>query len=465
MTTVELAHVLIALGLLTVLAHAGAQIFQLLRQPPVIGEIVGGLVLGPTVLGALWPTAETWLFPAKGATGEVLGAFYSIGMLLLVYLTGAELRGHVARSDRRTMVWVAGAGLFVPFAAGLLVANSVSLPGLSGPHGNPASLALVFGMAIAVTSVPVISRIMLDLGILRTVFARVVLAVAVLEDVVLYALLAVVLGIAQARAGDSYGVGGALSRVSLPWAVVFFSLVPVVFFGLFLWRGRAAFDALRSGRWNVLERRSPTAFRIAYLFALCLACSGLGIDPMFGALAAGLSAGGPVPGEERAAPAVPEAAADAAPGSYQTLRAISLAFFVPVYFAVVGLKLDLIRHFDPVFFLWFLALACVVKSAGVWAGARLAGQDAASAGNIAVAMNARGGPGIILASVTYAAGVISEDFFTSLVVLSIVTSQAAGVWLGRTVRRHRPLMSQRRPTGGERGTPDPETTRRKAETA
>jgi Kef-type K+ transport system membrane component KefB len=97
-------------------------------------------------------------------------------------------------------------------------------------------------------------------------------------------------------------------------------------------------------------------------------------------------------------------------------------------------RLDLAHHYDAVFFLWFLALATVAKTASVYAGARLGGEPRAGAWNLGVAMNARGGPGIVLATVTYAAGVIDQEFYAALVLLAIVTSLAAGSWLGRLVR-------------------------------
>jgi Kef-type K+ transport system membrane component KefB len=125
-----------------------------------------------------------------------------------------------------------------------------------------------------------------------------------------------------------------------------------------------------------------------------------------------------------------------------SVKAFSVAFFVPIYFAVVGLQLDLLRDLDLLFFAGFLLLACVVKSASVYLGARLAGEAKSGAVNIAVAANARGGPGIVLASVTYAAGVISAPFCATLVMLAVVTSMLAGSWLSRVVRLGRPLREE-----------------------
>jgi Kef-type K+ transport system membrane component KefB len=117
------------------------------------------------------------------------------------------------------------------------------------------------------------------------------------------------------------------------------------------------------------------------------------------------------------------------------LAGVSFGFFIPIYFAIIGIQLDLIHHFDVVFFLGFLAFACFFKAASVYAGARLSGEDTFMSKSLAIAMNARGGPGIVLASTAYAAGIINETFFVSLVMLSILTSLAAGSWLERVADR------------------------------
>jgi Kef-type K+ transport system membrane component KefB len=118
-----------------------------------------------------------------------------------------------------------------------------------------------------------------------------------------------------------------------------------------------------------------------------------------------------------------------------------MSFFVPVYFAIVGLTLNLRHAFDPVFFAWFFAFAVLIKGLSVWAGARLAGEAPKEAVDLAMAMNARGGPGIQLATVTYSAAIINERFFTALIVMSVLTSQIAGVWLDR--RRSAPRNAAR----------------------
>ncbi|MFB9836360.1 cation:proton antiporter [Actinoallomurus acaciae] len=424
----DVAHILIALTLLILLAHLFGHLFGVLRQPPVIGEILGGLLLGPTVLGAFAPGVKDSLFPQTGPTASVLGGFYQLGLIFLMFLAGTELRSAGSAAENRTVLGITVFGLGLPFGAGLLIQRLVDPASLSGPKGSATSFALVFGIAIAVTSIPVISRIMLDLGIMGTPFARVVLSVAVLEDLALYVMLAVVLGLVQAHSGDAFGLWDLTGVTSVPLTSVYYVAVSVVFLLLFLIFGRRLFRLLTTRRLGALERRNPTALRIVFLFAAVLCCIALGINAVFGALMAGVSvAGATADGTD----------ADAASTDVsQTVKHFSLALFVPVYFAIVGLQLDLLHHFPVVFFVWFLLVACAVKLAGVWVGARLAGEDNRSATNLAIAMNARGGPGIVLATVTFTAGIINEEFFTVLVLLSIITSQAAGIWLDLKLVRH-----------------------------
>jgi len=118
-----------------------------------------------------------------------------------------------------------------------------------------------------------------------------------------------------------------------------------------------------------------------------------------------------------------------------SIEGFSFAFFIPIYFAIVGLRLDLLHGFSIAFFLLFLLLACAIKAGSVCLGARLAGETSGSSVNLAVALNARGGPGIVVASVAYAAGIIGQPFYAALVMLAIVTSLLAGSWLARRAPR------------------------------
>jgi Kef-type K+ transport system membrane component KefB len=425
LSATDLTHILLALAALATAAHAGGQLFARLRQPPVIGEIAGGLLLGPTVLGALLPSTQAWLFTGP-AVEAVLGAVYQLGLLLLMFIAGTEVRHLLARADARALSSITIAGTLLPFAAGIGYALLIGMDGLQGPKGTPAALLLVFGIAIAVTSIPVISRIMYDLGVLQTSFARLVLGVAVIEDVLLYIVLAIALGLVRGHPGGEFGVAAWLhmepgSAVNVAYHVT----ATLAFFAILLSAGSALFRRIASSPYNPIARSSPVAFQLVFVMALAATCVVLGVAPMFGAFVAGIVV-----------------AASGQRESLPVIKSFSSALFVPVYFAIVGIRLDLIHNFDPLFFLSFCALACAVKSLSVYLGARLGRETRAAARNLAVAMNARGGPGIILASVAFDAGVINRSFYVALVMLALVTSLMAGAWLQRVVEKGEPLRPE-----------------------
>ena len=202
--TTDVAHLLMALAALLLAAHAVGSVFVRFRQPRAIGEVVGGLMLGATVF-ARRPVGSHGLF-ASNANATVLSAVNELGLLLLLFITGTEIRRVFHRDERRTVGAVFATGMVIPFLAGVGILQLTNLHRMWGPNGNSTSFLLVFAIAMAVTSIPVISRIMHDLGILDTTFARVVLGVAVLEDLVLYVVLAVAIGYAGARSGTLFGL-------------------------------------------------------------------------------------------------------------------------------------------------------------------------------------------------------------------------------------------------------------------
>lgn len=422
--TVDITAFLLALIVLLAFAHAGGQLFVRLRQPRVAGEIVGGLVLGPTLFGALLPHVHDALFSPASATTTVLGAFYQLGLFMLMFCSGAALRAGAQAAERKTVAVVASLGNLLPFGAGMLFLAVARPQNLMGTAHNEAAFVLVFGCAIAVTSVPVISKIMADLGILGTPFARIVLSVAVIEDVVLFVVVSIALGMVQGATAQTLSLPGLLGiKPNTTLSIVYYVVLSAAFFSLPLVLGRGFMQRVASMRGNVLSWSSPVAFQLLFALAVTALALVLGVAAYFGAFVAGILAGRLDSVHARA---------------HEAIKNFSFAVFIPVYFAIVGLQLDLQRHLDFLFFISFLAFACIVKASSVYAGSRLTGHRRAPALNLAVALNARGGPAIVLASVTYAAHIISGEFYVCLVLMAVVTSMMAGAWLDSVLRRRLP---------------------------
>lgn len=422
MTNAEFGSLTFELFLLLATAHLVGWLFGRLRQPPVVGEILAGVLLGPSILGHFAPAISKAIFSSgiaavpRSSHETVLSFLYNLGLLLLMFVSGAETRGIFTQHDRREVAWLGIVGTGLPFVVVMACHRWVPLDALMGPAGQRVSLLLVVGIAVAVTSIPVISRILYDLGVLHTRFARLVLGVAILEDIVLWAVLAVATALAGSGGMSGRGIGmHVLGTLAYFW--IGLKVAPPVL------------KRLSRVRWNVLAHTSPVGYVVVILLAYAGLASLLDVSLVFAAFLAGF-------GILADAPHLSDAV--------DTLRDFSFAVFIPVYFAVVGFRLDLTKTFSLTILATFLIAACALKFFTVGLGARLAGFGWLDTVNLAVATNARGGPGIVLASVAYDAGIINGVFFTTLVLVAILTSQAAGAWLKYVLGKGWDLLSEQR---------------------
>jgi Kef-type K+ transport system membrane component KefB len=422
MSNSEIGTLIFLLFLLVASAHLLGYVFVRLRQPRVIGEILAGVLLGPSVLGHFTSQVST---NAKHYD-TVLNFVYWLGLLLLMFISGCETRKLFSREDRREVSWLVIVGTGLPFALGLIAAPWLPLESLMGRVETRSAMVLVLGIAVAVTSIPVISRIFHDLKILHTRFARLVLGVAVIEDIILWAVLA----IATALAGAA-----ALSKQTIAMHV----LLTVIYFLVGLLLAPSLLRRLNRARWNILAKVSPVAYVLIVLFAYAALAAAMDVSLVFAAFLAGFAV---LRDRELFAEAL------------HSIHSFSFALFIPIYFAVVGYKLDLTRSFSLQMLLLFLVATCAIKVLSVGLGARLAGFRGLDLTNLAIATNARGGPGIVLASVAFDAGIINAAFYTTLVLTAVLTSQVAGAWLEFVLKRGWPLLSAE-PIGAERVESEP----------
>ena len=384
-----------------------------MRQPRVVGEILAGIVMGPTLVGQFWYRD----FPVqKGALPLPLELCYQMGLLLLMFLSGAEIKNFLRKEDRKEVTILSIIGTGLPFIAAMFFIWSLDLRVLEGANGHGLPLMLVIGIAAAVTSIPVISKIFFDMKILHTRFAKLVLGVAVLEDIGLWAVLA----IATALAHNAAAPTGYIAK-EIGITLAYFA------FGLIL--APRLMKRMHKANWNVLAKQSPEAYLLVIAMAYIGVAAYLNVNLVFAAFLAGIA----VPKKNYLEREYSEAV--------HSISRFSFAFFIPVYFALVGYKLDLQKSFSLTLLLVFMGAACLIKLASVLLAARVAGFKGLDAVNLAVATNARGGPGIVLASVAYEAAIISPVFYTTLILVSIFTSQAAGAWLEYVLRSGKPLLS------------------------
>ena len=409
----ELTRLFFAVVLLLISAHFFGYLFHRFQLPKVIGEITGGLILGPSCLGYIFPESYGWIFNAYPTEGKLLSEIYWFGLIFLMFISGFEIDKSYEKEDKKTVIAILIGATVVPFFAGWQIPNYYDFTPYIGVKNNITALKLVIGIAVAVTSIPVISKIFIDLDIINTRFAKIVIAAATIQDILLYVALSIATGLVINEGINKYQIINVV-------------LITFVFFIISLFVMPKIIRFISGMRYNLLIKSSLSGYGLFICFLFVALASILKVNIVFGAFLAGIIIG-KLP-EENIKP------------FKKHIKDISLAFFIPVYFAIVGLKIDVIKYFDFKFFAFFLVFTTLFEAAGTFIAAKINKKDNLSGINLSVAMNARGGPGIVLATVAFDLGIINQTFFVSLVLIAIITSLLAGWWFKFILSKNLPLL-------------------------
>jgi Kef-type K+ transport system membrane component KefB len=379
------------------------------RQPAVIGELAAGLLLGPSVLGKLAPAFQGWLFPPDPVQQGLLSGLAWIGVFFLLVLTGLETDLALIRRLGAATARVATGSLLVPVVAGVAL-GSVLPAEFLGPRASRDVFALFMGVALSLSALPVIAKILTDLDLMRRNVAQVLIAAAMVDDVAGWIMLGLVAGLAQSGAIDVarllFTVGGLVAFVVFAFAL-----------------GQRAIDALLRA---VRARPSDTAetLTVALVVALIggVATHAIGLEAVFGAFVAGILLG-------RSRYHDAEMAAH--------LQSAAFGFFAPLFFATAGLRVDLGLLAEPGVALWggtAVLVATASKFVGAFLGSRLAGLATREGLALGVGLNARGAVGIVLAAVGLSLGVLNGKSYAVVVLMAVVTSVMAPPLLREILR-------------------------------
>lgn len=378
-----------------------------LGMPAVAGELTAGVLLGPSLLGHLAPAAAGWLFPHSASQLNLLDAIGQLGVLLLVGITGMYIDlSHLRRQGLR-LVAVSAGGLLVPLL--LSIAVAFALPAVMlGTRSDRSVFALFLGVALAVSAIPVVAKILLDTRLLHRDIGQLIISAAAVDDIVAWFLLSVVSSIAM----SGMTTGHVLASIArLVATTVFAGLVggPVV---------RACL------RWAARTGEPGVAAAATVLILLAAAgTNALGMEPIFGAFLCGILIGSDR--RTRLPDMVP-------------LRIFVLAVLAPLFFATAGLRVDLTTLRSPAILFAGLAMLLVAiggKVGGVYLGARAGRLGHWPAFALGAGLNARGVVEVIIATVGLRLGILSTASFTVIVLIAIVTSLIAPPLLRMAARR------------------------------
>jgi K+:H+ antiporter len=419
----DFVQLVLQLAILLGTAVVCGQAMRALRQPAVLGEMIGGVLLGPTLLGALLPQLHQDVFHSPPAVSVARDSFTKLGMLFFLFVAGLETDLSDLRRRGRQALSIGLVGTLLPIGAGLALVYA-SPAGFWGAaaSAHPFALALFVGMSLANSANPVLARILMDLGLLRGSVGTLCMAATIVDDLVNWALFAVILS-EIAPSGGSAG--------ELPWGLARVALLFVTVLGLGRWLGPHVLHWLRQ---HVAWPSGFIAMNALVVLAAAGASERLGTHAFLGAFLAGAALGGHDPEHRQA---------------HDVITRFSLSFFAPIYFVSMGLFVDFRANFDAGLVLAVLAVALVSKLAAVLLGARLAGLPIdRQAWAIAFGLNARGATGLILAGVGRETGVIDDRIFVALAVMAVVTSLMAGPAMSALLGRQ-PAAAGSAPAAGD----------------
>ena len=400
----DIARILVELATIIVLARAAGWVFTKMGQPAVVGEILAGILLGPSILGA---ELSQDLFPVDSR--PFLGLLASLGLVLFMFVVGLELDTSLIRGRGRVAASVSVASILLPFSLGIGLAAVLPANLRVGEDFWP--FALFVGAAMSVTAFPVLARILTDRGMHRTETGGLALACAATDDILAWTLLAVVIAIGGGQgASDQW-----LVALAVPFALV----------ALFVIRPQLSRLTVA---FNKAGRLTPGILSVVLVGLLLFSATTeyLHVHFIFGAFLFG-------------AILPHEGAAALRHEILIRLEQISVLLLLPVFFLVSGLNVDL-RGLDGenvVQLLLILAVAIGGKYVGAYVGARSAGVPHWQANSLGILMNTRGLTELVILNVGRELGLIGDTLFTMLVVMAVVTTVMTGPLLSRAYPKRR----------------------------
>lgn len=408
----DITFFLLSAGVLLGTARILGEVARRLHQPSVLGEILAGILLGPTILGALAPEFSATLFPPEGAIDLALEGFTLVAITLFLLVAGMEVDLSSCWRQGNVAIAVGVSGIVVPFAISFPIAWFLQDVLLRTPPPDPLVFSLFFATALTISALPVIAKILLDLNLYRTDLGAVIVAGAVMNDLIGWNIFGVILGMMDSGDGAHHHPARTI-------------LLTLAFAAAMLTVGRWLCD--RALPWIQAHASWPGGV-LGFILTLTLlssaATEAIGIHAIFGAFLFGVAVGDSKHMRQR---------------TRSNIEQFVSFIFAPIFFASIGLKVNFIDHFDPLLVLVVLGVATVGKVLGCGLAARWSGLPSREAWAIGFGMNARGAMEIILGLLALERKVIDEPMFVALVVMALVTSLSSGSMIQRVLKRKKPL--------------------------
>ncbi|MDO8965549.1 cation:proton antiporter [Algoriphagus sp.] len=393
----EVVNLLIQLAVMLIAARIFAEIAQKFKQPAVVGEILAGILLGPTILGGVFPELFDSLFKSNAMTNIALDGYIQISVVLLLFIAGLEVELNLVLSQGKRALNISFFGLVIPFAFGF-TAPFFFAEFFGFAEGNKLLFSLFMGTAMAISALPVIVRTLMDLNLFKSRMGMMIVSAAMVDDIIGWMIFSIILSF-MGKEATTMGLG--------------YTILLTVGFAIFMVTvGKSLINKVLP--W-VNKRLAWPGGLISLSLSACFLAAAfteyIGIHAIFGAFILGVAIGDSDHMPERAKEII-----------HQFVNNI----FAPVFFVSIGLKVNFFTNFDPLLVLVVIIVAYAGKVIGCGFGSLRGGLGKWESMAIGFGMNARGAMEIILGLIALENGLINEKLFVALVVMALVTSMTSG---------------------------------------
>ena len=406
----DVLHLTVQIALLLITARAFGFLAQRFGQPAVVGEILSGVVLGPSLVSTLFPALGAWIVPQSEVQGYLLEVVALLGAMFLLLMTGLETDLPLIRRQAKTALGVAAGGLFLPLVSGFVMALLLPDFLLADPDRRLV-FALFVATALSISAIPVIAKVLIDLNLMRRDIGQTIMAAGMVDDTAAWILLSIVLGLASGGVVTVASVGISAGKILL-------------FMGLSFTLGRVILKrALDFMQDRVVGPDRLLTLVVASAFIWGAVAQAIRIEAVLGAFVVGI-----LFGTMRRLPH----------DVVRKLESVAIGVFAPVFFAVAGLKVNVPQLLTPqllLITLLVLGVAIFGKMVGAYTGGRLIGLDHWRSLAYGSALNARGAVEIIIATIGLSIGILSQDMYSIIVLMAVATSLMAPALLRWCLRQ------------------------------
>ena len=372
---------------------------QRIGQPAIMGQLLAGILLGPSVFGAVMPELQPVLFPTSGGQKAMLDGVSQLGVLLILLVTGMEMDLALIGKMRRAAISVSIAGITVPFLAGFALGEFLPESLLPNPDARLIT-SLFLGIALAISSVKIVAAVVQEMNFMRRRIGQLIIASAIIDDTIGWIVIAIVFGLAR---------HGGIEPLSILTSILGTLLFLV---GSLTLGQRLVSGAIRWVNDNFVSDFAVVTAILAIMGCMAIITSAIGVHSVLGAFVAGVLIG--------RSPILTLHIRD-------RLWGLTVALFMPVFFGTAGLSADLTVLRDPTLLLIASGLVLIAsfgKFAGAYVGGRVAGLSNRECFALASGMNARGSTEIVIATIGLSMGALSPTLYSMIVAMAVITTMA-----------------------------------------